>query len=90
MAPSSPSADDGRPRCAWATGPWLVPCHDEEWGVPVHDDRRDFEHLALEGAQAGPSWLTVLRRRDANRRAFAGFDPGAVAASAPPGGRPPR
>lgn len=75
--------DDGRARCAWATGPWLVPYHDEEWGVPVHDDRKHFEHLTLEGAQAGLSWLTVLRRRDAYRRAFAGFDPAAVARFGP-------
>lgn len=75
----APTAGDALARCAWATGPWLVPYHDEEWGVPVHDDARHFEHLVLEGAQAGLSWLTVLRRRDAYRRAFAGFDPVAVA-----------
>ncbi|MGH9110088.1 MAG: DNA-3-methyladenine glycosylase I [Acidimicrobiales bacterium] len=57
----------------------MAPYHDEEWGVPVHDDRRHFEHLALEGAQAGLSWLTVLKRRDAYRRAFCGFDPEVVA-----------
>jgi DNA-3-methyladenine glycosylase I len=71
--------DDGRPRCGWATGPWLVPYHDEEWGVPVHDDRRHFELLVLEGAQAGLSWLTVLKRRDGYRQAFADFDPAKVA-----------
>jgi DNA-3-methyladenine glycosylase I len=53
--------------------------HDEEWGVPVHDDRRWFEFLILEGAQAGLSWDTILRKRKAYRRAFAGFDPDAVA-----------
>ena len=53
--------------------------HDEEWGVPVHDDRRWFEFLILEGAQAGLSWDTILRKREAYRRAFAGFDPDAVA-----------
>jgi DNA-3-methyladenine glycosylase I len=53
--------------------------HDEEWGVPVHDDRTLFEFLVLEGAQAGLSWLTVLRKREAYRRAFAGFDPSQVA-----------
>ena len=71
--------DDGRPRCGWATGPWLAPYHDEEWGVPVHDDRRHFELLVLEGAQAGLSWLTVLKRRDGYRQAFADFDPAKVA-----------
>ncbi len=75
--------DDGRPRCAWATGPWLVPYHDEEWGVPVHDDGTHFEFLILEGAQAGLSWLTVLKRRDGYRRAFAGFDPARVARFTP-------
>ncbi|MGH9089478.1 MAG: DNA-3-methyladenine glycosylase I [Acidimicrobiales bacterium] len=73
------AAEDGRGRCPWATGPWLVPYHDEEWGVPVHDDRRHFEHLTLEGAQAGLSWLSVLKRRDGYRQAFAGFDPAVVA-----------
>jgi DNA-3-methyladenine glycosylase I len=53
--------------------------HDEEWGVPVWDDRRLFEFLVLEGAQAGLSWMTILRRRDGYRAAFAGFDPGRVA-----------
>ncbi|HEX4245916.1 MAG TPA: DNA-3-methyladenine glycosylase I, partial [Acidimicrobiales bacterium] len=71
--------DDGRKRCTWATGPWLVPYHDEEWGVPVHDDRTHFEFLVLEGAQAGLSWLTILKRRDGYRRAFADFDPEVVA-----------
>ena len=53
--------EDGRPRCSWATGDLLRAYHDEEWGVPVHDDRRQFEFLTLEGAQAGLSWLTVLK-----------------------------
>lgn len=66
-------------RCAWATGEWLTPYHDEEWGVPVHDDRRHFELLVLEAAQAGLSWLTILKRREGYRQAFAGFDPEAVA-----------
>lgn len=52
----------------------MAPYHDTEWGVPVHDDRRHFEFLVLEGAQAGLSWLTILKRRDGYRRAFAGFD----------------
>jgi DNA-3-methyladenine glycosylase I len=68
-------------RCPWAgTDPLYVAYHDEEWGVPVHDDRTLFEFLILEGAQAGLSWLTILRKRDAYRRAFAGFNPTAVAA----------
>jgi DNA-3-methyladenine glycosylase I len=71
--------DDGRTRCPWGQGPWLGPYHDIEWGVPVHDDRRHFELLVLEGAQAGLSWLTVLKRREGYRQAFAGFDPAAVA-----------
>ena len=57
----------------------MVPYHDTEWGVPVHDDRQHFEFLVLEGAQAGLSWLTVLKRRDGYRKAFADFDPVKVA-----------
>ncbi len=64
-----------RTRCKWAeTHELLVAYHDEEWGVPVHDDRRLFEMLNLEGAQAGLSWLTVLRKREAYRKAFDRFD----------------
>ena len=66
-------------RCAWATGPAMTRYHDEEWGVPVHDDRRLFEFLILEGAQAGLSWSTILAKRAAYRRAFARFNPRAVA-----------
>ncbi|HLK37399.1 MAG TPA: DNA-3-methyladenine glycosylase I [Polyangiaceae bacterium] len=67
-------------RCAWAgTDPLYVAYHDEEWGVPVHDDRVLFEFLVLEGAQAGLSWITVLRKRDGYRRAFDRFDPRKVA-----------
>ena len=67
-------------RCGWVgTKPHFIPYHDEEWGVPVHDDRRHFEMLILEGAQAGLSWSTILLRRDGYRRAFAGFDPIKVA-----------
>ena len=67
-------------RCAWAGGdPLYRGYHDAEWGTPVHDDRLLFEFLILEGAQAGLSWLTILRRRAAYRAAFANFDPGAVA-----------
>ncbi len=70
-----------RPRCAWAgTDPLMIRYHDEEWGTPAHDDRRLFEMLILEGAQAGLSWSTILRKRDGYRRAFARFDPTRVAA----------
>ncbi len=71
---------DGKRRCGWVTGdPLYLRYHDEEWGVPVRDDRRLFEFLVLETFQAGLSWLTILRRREAFRRAFAGFDPERVA-----------
>lgn len=71
---------DGRVRCAWAgTDPLMRAYHDEEWGLPSHDDRHLFEMLTLEGAQAGLSWMTILRKRPGYRRAFAGFDPEAVA-----------
>ncbi|MGH9045150.1 MAG: DNA-3-methyladenine glycosylase I [Acidimicrobiales bacterium] len=66
-------------RCTWAVGEHLIPYHDVEWGVPVHDDRRHYEFLVLEGAQAGLSWVTVLRRREGYRTAFANFDPEKVA-----------
>jgi DNA-3-methyladenine glycosylase I len=66
-------------RCAWARTTLSIPYHDEEWGVPVHDDRLHFEFLVLEGAQAGLSWETVLRKRVRYREVFAGFDPAKVA-----------
>ena len=67
-------------RCDWAgNDPLYVAYHDEEWGVPVYDDRLLFEFLVLEGAQAGLSWLTILRKRPAYRQAFSGFDPARVA-----------
>jgi DNA-3-methyladenine glycosylase I len=67
-------------RCPWSEGhPLLLAYHDEEWGVPVHDDRRWYEKIVLDGAQAGLSWLTILKKREAYRAAFAGFDPAAVA-----------
>lgn len=70
----------GKIRCAWAgADPLYVTYHDVEWGVPVHDDRTLFEFLVLEGAQAGLSWLTVLRKRDTYREAFDGFDVARVA-----------
>jgi DNA-3-methyladenine glycosylase I len=70
-----------RPRCRWArdADPDMQRYHDEEWGRPVHDDRRLFELLILEGAQAGLSWSTILRKRAGYRRAFANFDPRTVA-----------
>jgi len=70
-----------RPRCPWVdlTKPDYVRYHDREWGAPVHDDRRIFEFLVLESAQAGLSWYTILRKREAYRLAFADFDPAAVA-----------
>ena len=66
-------------RCSWATTPLSIAYHDEEWGVPVHDDTRLFEFLILEGAQAGLSWETILRKRENYRAAFDGFDPKKVA-----------
>jgi len=67
-------------RCAWSgTDPLFIAYHDDEWGVPIHDDRVLFEFLVLEGAQAGLSWRTILRKRDAYRRAFDRFDPRKVA-----------
>jgi len=71
----------GVKRCAWAgeTDPLMIDYHDREWGVPVHDDRRHFEFLVLEAAQAGLSWSMVLRKREGYRRAFSGFDPAIVA-----------
>jgi DNA-3-methyladenine glycosylase I len=77
---SHPPPPDGRPRCPWCLGsPDYVRYHDEEWGVPVHDDRRLFEFLILEGAQAGLSWSTILAKRESYRRAFDGFDPARIA-----------
>ena len=67
-------------RCGWCVkDPIYISYHDEEWGVPVHDDRKLFEFLILEGAQAGLSWLTILKRREGYRKAFAEFDPEKVA-----------
>lgn len=66
-------------RCAWATNELAIRYHDEEWGVPVHDDLTLFEFLILEGAQAGLSWNTILNKRENYRRAFDGFDPNKVA-----------
>ena len=67
-------------RCFWAgDDPLMIAYHDTEWGVPLHDDRRWYEKLLLDGAQAGLSWITILRKREGYRDAFAGFDPQAVA-----------
>ena len=73
--------DDKRPvvRCDWARSELMIRYHDEEWGVPVHDDRKLFEFLILEGAQAGLSWDTILNKRENYRQAFDGFDPERVA-----------
>lgn len=73
--------NDKRKRCPWAAGvpPFYQRYHDEEWGVPVHDDRLFFEMLILEGAQAGLSWETILKRRDGYRKAFHNFRPAKVA-----------
>jgi DNA-3-methyladenine glycosylase I len=68
------SRDTKRVRCPWAQGEQYVAYHDEEWGVPVHDDRLLFEMLILEGAQAGLSWATILKKRENYRRAFDNFD----------------
>jgi len=69
-----------RGRCGWAgDDPLYIAYHDREWGVPVHEDRSLFEFLVLEGAQAGLSWITILKKRPAYRAAFAGFDPAVVA-----------
>jgi DNA-3-methyladenine glycosylase I len=66
-------------RCAWARTPLSIAYHDEEWGVPLHDDTRLFEFLILEGAQAGLSWETILNKRNNYRRAFDGFNPAKIA-----------
>ena len=70
-------------RCSWARSEPMIAYHDNEWGIPVHDDRALFEMLCLEGAQAGLSWETVLRKRESYRRLFKDFDPAAVARMTP-------
>src|SRR5262249_13722881 len=73
-----------KPRCSWVgTDPLMIEYHDDEWGVPQHDDARLFELLTLEGAQAGLSWTTILRKREGYRKAFAGFEPDVVARFTP-------
>jgi DNA-3-methyladenine glycosylase I len=71
------------PRCPWASTELYAEYHDQEWGVPLHDDRRLFEFLVLEGAQAGLSWITILKKRENYRAAFEGFDPQVVARYGP-------
>ena len=66
-------------RCHWASNPLNIPYHDEEWGVPVHDERRWFEFITLEGAQAGLSWDTILKKRERYRKVFCAFDAKRVA-----------
>jgi DNA-3-methyladenine glycosylase I len=84
MARRPPPPADDRARCAWAgADPLYRAYHDLEWGVPLHDDRRLFELLCLEGAQAGLSWITILRKRGNYRRAFDRFDPKKIAAYRP-------
>jgi DNA-3-methyladenine glycosylase I len=78
--PLTASPSDGPRRCTWAEGdPLLRTYHDDEWGVPEHDGRKLWEKLSLDGFQAGLSWTIILRKRDAFRRAFRGFDPKVVA-----------
>ena len=72
-----------RIRCSWPVSALDIAYHDVEWGVPVHNDRTFFEFLTLEGAQAGLSWSTILKKRDGYRKAFAGFDPVKVARFTP-------
>lgn len=79
LFPAKLEPEDRRPRCSWAKGDAYIRYHDEEWGVPVHDDRTLFEFLILEGAQAGLSWSTILNKRENYRRAFDGFDPERIA-----------
>src|SRR3954463_15562649 len=75
------SAAEPIKRCSWVSGadPLMLEYHDREWGVPVHEDRKHFEFLVLEAAQAGLSWAIVLKKREGYRRAFAGFDAAKVA-----------
>jgi DNA-3-methyladenine glycosylase I len=81
---SSGEPSEGLPRCFGGDDPLMMQYHDREWGVPVYDGRRLFEHLSLDIFQAGLSWRVVLHKREAMRRAFDGFDPDAVAAYGPP------
>ena len=82
-APQPVAAGISKPRCAWAKGELYEAYHDTEWGVPLHDDRLLFEFLILEGAQAGLSWITILKKRENYRRAFDNFDANAIARFGP-------
>lgn len=82
IMPKASSTNSAR-RCAWARTDLSIAYHDEEWGVPVHDDRKFFEFLILEGAQAGLNWETILRKRENYRRAFDNFDPARIAKYGP-------
>ena len=75
----TPPSPTGLNRCHWAAKEWNIPYHDQEWGVPIHDDRLLFEFLILEGAQAGLSWDTILRKRARYQQVFDNFDPRRVA-----------
>jgi DNA-3-methyladenine glycosylase I len=79
LRPSNPVMSTPLIRCSWASNELSIRYHDEEWGVPLHDDRRLFEFLILEGAQAGLSWDTILKKRENYRAAFDGFDPQKIA-----------
>ncbi|MDO8356604.1 MAG: DNA-3-methyladenine glycosylase I [Nitrospirota bacterium] len=80
MTKLAPAILDEKTRCGWVgIKPHFITYHDREWGVPIHDDRKHFEMLLLEGAQAGLTWETILLRREGYRRAFAAFDPKKVA-----------
>ncbi|MBA2302328.1 MAG: DNA-3-methyladenine glycosylase I [Acidobacteria bacterium] len=83
IVPAVSGGESDRRRCTWARTPLSIAYHDREWGVSVHDDRVFFEFVTLEGAQAGLSWETILKKRDAYREAFAGFDPVRVARFTP-------
>jgi DNA-3-methyladenine glycosylase I len=78
MTEASAKSSD-KPRCRWATREPSISYHDKEWGVPVHDDRTWFEFITMEGAQAGLSWETILKKRDRYRKVFSNFDPKKVA-----------
>jgi DNA-3-methyladenine glycosylase I len=79
MTESAAPQLSAKPRCRWATREPNIAYHDEEWGVPVHDDRTWFEFITLEGAQAGLSWETILKKRERYRKVFANFDPKKIA-----------
>ena len=79
MPETDPSKSAVKPRCRWATREPSLSYHDEEWGIPVHNDRLWFEFVTLEGAQAGLSWETILKKRDRYRKVFSNFDPKKIA-----------